>query len=74
MELGLSSSRLSAAGLDASSAHLADRLCSTNEERDGTVWYQVDRKEGSCGNTLKVKMDVKLNECSFSHLSPVSFV
>jgi len=53
MELGLSSSRLSAAGLDASSAHLADRLCSTHKERDGTVWYQVDRKEGSCGNTLK---------------------
>jgi len=39
-------------GLDAASAHLADRLCTAHQTRNGTVWYQAERKEGSCGNVL----------------------
>jgi len=53
LEVGLLVSSLEPAGLDASTAHLADHRCSTHEERNGTVWYQVERKEGSCGNTLQ---------------------
>ncbi|XP_046872182.1 uromodulin-like isoform X2 [Hypomesus transpacificus] len=53
LKVGLPSAEMKAIGLDSSSAHLSDRLCSTHLERDGKVWYQVERKEGSCGNSLK---------------------
>ncbi|XP_019912333.2 pancreatic secretory granule membrane major glycoprotein GP2-like [Esox lucius] len=46
-------SQLLTVGLDASSVHLADPTCSAHGEVNGVVWCQVERKEGSCGNTLK---------------------
>ncbi|XP_062308766.1 deleted in malignant brain tumors 1 protein-like [Osmerus eperlanus] len=53
LEVGLLKSQLVAKRLDSSSAHLADPRCSAHQERNGTVWYQVERREGSCGTTLK---------------------
>ncbi|XP_029545684.1 uromodulin [Salmo trutta] len=53
LKVGLPNVYLEAAGLDASSAHLADHRCSAHEDRNGTVWYQVERREGRCGNTLE---------------------
>ncbi|XP_062304133.1 uromodulin-like [Osmerus eperlanus] len=52
LEVGLLNSQLLSNGLDPSSAHLADPRCSAHQERDGRAWYQVERREGSCGNTL----------------------
>jgi len=55
MEVGLSLAQLEAAGLDPSSAHLADRVCSPeHQNRNQTVWYQVERTDGTCGNTLTI--------------------
>ncbi|XP_067115051.1 pancreatic secretory granule membrane major glycoprotein GP2-like [Osmerus mordax] len=53
LEVGLVKAHLAAIGLDSSSAHLADPRCSAHQEHDGTVWYQVERREGSCGTTLR---------------------
>ncbi|XP_045061517.1 uromodulin-like [Coregonus clupeaformis] len=53
LKVGLPNDYLEAAGLDASSAHLTDHRCSAHEHRNGTVWYQVERREGRCGNTLE---------------------
>uniref|UniRef100_A0A4W5RCI3 ZP domain-containing protein n=1 Tax=Hucho hucho TaxID=62062 RepID=A0A4W5RCI3_9TELE len=53
LKVGLPNVYLEAAGLDASSAHLADERCSAHQDRNGTVWYQVERREGRCGNTLE---------------------
>ncbi|XP_031670272.1 deleted in malignant brain tumors 1 protein isoform X1 [Oncorhynchus kisutch] len=52
LEVGLSRAGLETAGLNAFSAHLADLRCSSHQEANGTVWFQVERREGSCGNTL----------------------
>eukprot|EP00063_Salmo_salar_P011042 XP_013985877.1 PREDICTED: uncharacterized protein LOC106564346 [Salmo salar] len=53
IQVGLNRANLKAAGLNASTAHLADTMCSAHEDRNGTVWYQVERREGRCGNTLE---------------------
>uniref|UniRef100_A0A673WK96 ZP domain-containing protein n=1 Tax=Salmo trutta TaxID=8032 RepID=A0A673WK96_SALTR len=53
IQVGLNRAHLKAAGLNASTAHLADPRCSAHEDRNGTVWYQVERREGRCGNTLE---------------------
>uniref|UniRef100_A0A3P8XCU4 ZP domain-containing protein n=1 Tax=Esox lucius TaxID=8010 RepID=A0A3P8XCU4_ESOLU len=55
LQVGLQREALEAAGLNASSAHLADRRCVAHVERNGQVWYQVERREGRCGNLLKVR-------------------
>ncbi|XP_052374212.1 uromodulin-like [Oncorhynchus keta] len=53
LQVGLSRAHLEAAGINATTAHLADRRCSAHEDRNGMVWYQVERREGHCGNTVK---------------------
>ncbi|XP_029583170.1 uromodulin-like [Salmo trutta] len=53
LQVGLSRAHLEGAGLNATTAHLADRRCSAHEDRNGMVWYQVERREGHCGNTVK---------------------
>uniref|UniRef100_A0A4W5RG67 ZP domain-containing protein n=1 Tax=Hucho hucho TaxID=62062 RepID=A0A4W5RG67_9TELE len=53
VQVGLNRANLKAAGLNASTAHLAEPRCSAHEDRNGTVWYQVERREGRCGNTLE---------------------
>lgn len=57
LEVGLSRAGLETAGLNAFSAHLADLRCSSHQEANGTVWFQVERREGSCGNTLTVRSE-----------------
>nr|XP_046149467.1 uromodulin-like [Oncorhynchus gorbuscha] len=53
LQVGLSRAHLEAAGINGTHAHLADRRCSAHEDRNGMVWYQVERREGHCGNTVK---------------------
>ena len=57
LEVGLSRAGLETAGLNVFSAHLADLRCSSHQEANGTVWFQVERREGSCGNTLTVRSE-----------------
>ncbi|KAJ8001548.1 hypothetical protein DPEC_G00170630 [Dallia pectoralis] len=52
LQVGLLNVYLEAAGLDPYSGHMADSRCSNHEDRNVSVWYQVERLEGSCGNTL----------------------
>ncbi|KAL1005492.1 hypothetical protein UPYG_G00059820, partial [Umbra pygmaea] len=56
LQVGLPNVYLEAAGLDPYSAHLADSSCSAHEDRNGAVWFQVERMEGRCGNTLKTNI------------------
>uniref|UniRef100_A0A8C7K229 ZP domain-containing protein n=1 Tax=Oncorhynchus kisutch TaxID=8019 RepID=A0A8C7K229_ONCKI len=49
LQVGLSRAHLEAAGINATTAHLAE----DHEDRNGMVWYQVERREGHCGNTVK---------------------
>ncbi|XP_052359689.1 uromodulin-like [Oncorhynchus keta] len=53
IQVGLQMVNLEAGRLDPSSGHLADPSCSAHQEANGTVWYQVERREGRCGNTLE---------------------
>ncbi|XP_045067606.1 uromodulin [Coregonus clupeaformis] len=53
IQVGLQMVNLEAGRLDPSSAHLADPRCSAHQKANGTVWYQVERREGRCGNTLE---------------------
>ncbi|KAI1886551.1 hypothetical protein AGOR_G00196960 [Albula goreensis] len=53
MRVGLNSAALLAGGLDASSAHLANLNCTADQESNGTVWFQVLPREGSCGTQLR---------------------
>ncbi|XP_034150061.1 uromodulin-like [Esox lucius] len=52
LQVGLSKVYMETAGLDPFSAHMADSLCSDHQDRNVSVWYQVERLEGRCGNTL----------------------
>ena len=55
--MGLLKSQLLSNGLDPSSGHLDDPRCSAHQERNGTVWYQVERRAGSCGTSLTVRAE-----------------
>jgi len=52
IQIGLNLFNLQSSGLNGSSGHLADPQCSSFTERDGKVWYQVERQDDTCGNTL----------------------
>ncbi|KAL0970257.1 hypothetical protein UPYG_G00239540, partial [Umbra pygmaea] len=53
LKVGLNQAQLQTAGLNASSAHLADQRCSNGRVTNGTLWFQVTRREGICGNILR---------------------
>uniref|UniRef100_UPI003AB0C60A scavenger receptor cysteine-rich type 1 protein M130-like n=1 Tax=Centroberyx gerrardi TaxID=166262 RepID=UPI003AB0C60A len=53
LQIGLRLASLASSDLNALSGHLADRHCSDFSVRDRTVWYQVVRQAGICGNTLR---------------------
>ncbi|XP_018600847.1 uromodulin-like isoform X1 [Scleropages formosus] len=44
---------LETSGWNASSAHLADPECGPEKKGSVTVWFQMKRKEGSCGTMLR---------------------
>uniref|UniRef100_H3D977 ZP domain-containing protein n=1 Tax=Tetraodon nigroviridis TaxID=99883 RepID=H3D977_TETNG len=54
IELGFSVAALRARGLDPFSGHLAVVNCSRFRVQSGQVWYEVETREGVCGNTLRV--------------------
>lgn len=54
IELGLSVAALTSRGLDPFSGHLAAADCSRFRIQNGSVWYEVESREGMCGNTLRV--------------------
>lgn len=56
IELGFSVAALRARGLDPFSGHLAVVNCSRFRVQSGQVWYEVETREGVCGNTLRVKI------------------
>ncbi|KAJ8366619.1 hypothetical protein AAFF_G00348360, partial [Aldrovandia affinis] len=53
LQVGLDRAVLEAGGLDVSSAHLADSRCTEHQENNGTVWFHVEHREGSCGTQLR---------------------
>ncbi|KAG9355590.1 hypothetical protein JZ751_000428 [Albula glossodonta] len=53
LQVGFLRADLEASGLNVSSAHMADSSCKGHLEKNGTVWFQVKRREGSCGTELK---------------------
>ncbi|CAB1344330.1 unnamed protein product [Coregonus sp. 'balchen'] len=75
IQVGLNRTNLEAAGLDATTANLADPRCNVHEERDGMVWYQVERMEGTCGNTLETNGTDAIfsNSLFVYHIRNVSF-
>eukprot|EP00063_Salmo_salar_P083783 XP_014058618.1 PREDICTED: pancreatic secretory granule membrane major glycoprotein GP2-like [Salmo salar] len=75
VQVGLNRTNLEAAGLDATTANLADPRCKAHEEHDGMVWYQVERKEGTCGNTLETNGTDAIfsNSLFIYHIHDVSF-
>ncbi|XP_036397267.1 uromodulin-like [Megalops cyprinoides] len=54
LQAGLLRAPLEAGGLDVSSAHLADASCGVHREQSGTVWFQAEHREGSCGTRLRM--------------------
>ncbi|XP_038823226.1 pancreatic secretory granule membrane major glycoprotein GP2-like [Salvelinus namaycush] len=75
VQVGLNRTNLEAAGLDATTANLADPRCNAHEERGGMVWYQVERTEGTCGNTLETNGTDAIfsNSLFIYHIHNVSF-
>uniref|UniRef100_A0AAY5KY69 ZP domain-containing protein n=2 Tax=Esox lucius TaxID=8010 RepID=A0AAY5KY69_ESOLU len=75
LQVGVDQSNLKAAGLDATTAHLADPRCNAHEERGGTVWYLAKRTEGTCGNTLETNGTHAIfsNSLFVYHIHDVSF-
>uniref|UniRef100_A0A4W5NRS7 ZP domain-containing protein n=1 Tax=Hucho hucho TaxID=62062 RepID=A0A4W5NRS7_9TELE len=75
VQVGLNRTNLEAAGLDATTANLADPRCNAHKERGGMVWYQVERKEGACGNTLETNGTDAIfsNSLFIYHIPDVSF-
>ncbi|KAI1886552.1 hypothetical protein AGOR_G00196970 [Albula goreensis] len=53
IRVGLNRAALLAGGLDASSAHLINFNCTAYQESNGMVWFQVQRRMGSCGTHMR---------------------
>ncbi|KAJ8384979.1 hypothetical protein AAFF_G00196450 [Aldrovandia affinis] len=53
LQVGFLRAQLEASGLNVTSAHMADSNCTGHLEKDGKVWFPVERKEGSCGTQLE---------------------
>ncbi|XP_048104701.1 uromodulin-like [Alosa alosa] len=53
MQVGLPKTLHSATVLDTLSGHMADPQCNMHLERNGTIWYQVQRRDGICGNVMR---------------------
>ncbi|XP_035259225.1 uromodulin-like [Anguilla anguilla] len=53
MQFGLRRAHLQDAGLDPSSAHLANFRCTAYVHHNGIFWFSVVRRVGSCGTQLR---------------------
>lgn len=56
IEIGFYVAALPLFGLDPFSGHLAVTNCSRFRVQNNSVWYQVETREGVCGNILRVKI------------------
>lgn len=56
LQVGLRWADMVSSGLNAFSGHLVTRNCTYVRVRDDIVWFEVERRAGSCGNTLTVKI------------------
>ena len=56
LEVRLSSARVEASGLNASTAHLAVPQCTAHSEQNGSVYLEMLRRDGSCGTVLRVRV------------------
>ncbi|KAK7912505.1 hypothetical protein WMY93_012716 [Mugilogobius chulae] len=53
IQITLNRAAVSASGLDPLSGHLVDRNCSSSTVQSNTVVYEVEPREGACGNTRR---------------------
>lgn len=56
IEIGFYVAALASSGLDPFSGHLAATNCSRIRVQNNTVWYEVEAREGVCGNIQRVKI------------------
>lgn len=56
IEIGFYVAALASSGLDPFSGHLAATNCSRIRVQNNTVWYEVEAREGVCGNVQRVKI------------------
>ncbi|KAI1886549.1 hypothetical protein AGOR_G00196940 [Albula goreensis] len=54
LQVGLNKAALVDAGLDVSTAHLADLSCGVNHQSNSMVWFQVQPREGVCATQMRV--------------------
>lgn len=55
MQVGIPRTLHSVTALDSLSGHMADPQCNLHLEYNGTVWYRVQRRNGVCGNVMRVR-------------------
>lgn len=55
IQIGFYSIALNSSGLDPFSGHLAVMNCSRFRVQNNRVWYEVEAREGVCGNIMRVK-------------------
>uniref|UniRef100_A0AAV2LL17 Uncharacterized protein n=1 Tax=Knipowitschia caucasica TaxID=637954 RepID=A0AAV2LL17_KNICA len=53
IQVGLNMLTVSFSGLDPLSGHLVDRDCIKSRVEDNIVWYEVEPREGICGNSMR---------------------
>lgn len=56
IKIGVDVAALTLSGLDPFSGHLAVTNCSRFTVQNNSVWYEVETREGVCGNILRVKI------------------
>lgn len=56
IEVGFNVTGLTSRGLDPFSGHLAVANCSRFRVQSDSIWYEVESREGVCGNILRVKI------------------
>ncbi|KAF7657056.1 hypothetical protein LDENG_00032330, partial [Lucifuga dentata] len=76
LQIGLHLADMVSSGLNALSGHLVGRNCSYVRVRDDIVWFEVERRTGSCGNTLTTNSThaIYSNSLFIYPVSNVSFV
>uniref|UniRef100_A0A3Q2VX95 SRCR domain-containing protein n=1 Tax=Haplochromis burtoni TaxID=8153 RepID=A0A3Q2VX95_HAPBU len=55
IQVGLHMGNMSSSGLNSFSGNLASSNCSWVRVHDDIIWYEVEAREGACGNLLEVK-------------------
>ncbi|XP_076001820.1 uncharacterized protein LOC142994831 [Genypterus blacodes] len=75
LKVGLYLAGTESSGLDPFSGHLVMRNCTYVRVHDGIVWFEVERRAGSCGNVLMTNSThaIYSNSLFIYHRSDASF-